>query len=463
MSELAVRTAAAAIRDGALTLSEYTAPFRRAIDERNESIHAFLRIDDAAWTPSERGPLCGVPVAVKDNILVRGMPVTCGSRILDGFVPTDDATVVRRLREAGALIVGKTNLDEFAMGSSTEHSAFGATRNPLDRHRVPGGSSGGSAAAVAAGMVPVALGSDTGGSVRQPAAFCGIVGFKPTWGRMSRSGLVAFASSLDQVGILARRVDDCVAVYEAANGEDLRDATSLPGRDAPVAALDIEGREFAVVRESRRDLPEDALSGFDDAVARLQAAGARVREVSVPSAPLAVPVYHLVACAEASANLARFDGVRYGLRVEGDGTIGGMYRATRGQGFGTEVRRRILLGAWVLSAGHRDAYYARAQQIRKRIASELREGMDAGALLLTPTTVGGAFRLGEKVQDPVEMYRSDTYTALANLAGIPAIALPAGSDRNGMPLSLQLMAPAGDDARLLGTALGVERVLGGTA
>lgn len=457
--DLTIREAAARMRSGALQRSEFHRSFRDAIAARDGELHAFLHRDEAAWGSVVDGPLAGIPLAVKDNILVSGMPLTCGSGILEGFIPPHDATVVERLRRAGAIIAGKTNLDEFAMGSSTEHSAFGVTRNPHDSARVPGGSSGGSAAAVAAGMVPVALGSDTGGSVRQPAAFCGIVGFKPTWGRMSRSGLVAFASSLDQIGILARRVDDCALVYEIASGEDPLDSTSLAGEDDRVESVPLERVTFVVARESREELSEDAREAFDAAVERLRAGGAEVGEASLPTAHLAVPVYHVVACAEASSNLARFDGVRYGMRRRGGGTIGGMYRATRSAGFGTEVRRRILLGAWVLSAGHRDAYYGSAQKLRARISRELDAAMEGGAMVLTPTAGTGAFLIGEKVADPVAMYRSDTYTALANLAGTPAIALPAGKDRNGMPLSLQIIGSRRDDARLLGVAMAAEERL----
>ena len=411
------------------------------------------------------GALAGVPVAVKDNIATLGLPTTCGSRILHGYVSPFEATVVRRLRESGAVVVGKTNMDEFGMGSSTEYSAYGPTRHPLDPTRVPGGSSGGSAAAVAAGAVRVALGSETGGSVRQPAALCGVVGVKPTYGRVSRYGLVAFASSLDQVGVFGRTVDDAAVVLEVVAGRDPLDATSS---DAPVplyreaARTSLEGvvigrpREYFPAALDRR-----IAERCDRALAALRDLGAEVRDVSLPHTELAIPVYYVLAPAEASSNLARFDGVRYGLRVEGDG-LRGMYEATRAQGFGPEVTRRILLGTYVLSAGYYDAYYKRAQAVRSLIADDFTRVFESGVhVLFTPTTPTPAFPLGGTA-DPYAMYLNDIFTATANLAGVPAMSLPIGRV-DGLPVGGQIVAGHFDEAAMFGVAYALEAALGAEA
>lgn len=413
--------------------------------------------------PPGEGPLAGVPVAVKDNICTLEFPTTCASRLLEGYRSPFEATAVRRLRAAGARVFGKTNLDEFAMGSSTENSAFGPTRNPMDRERVPGGSSGGSAAAVAGGVVPVALGSETGGSVRQPAAFCGLVGVKPTYGRVSRYGLVAFGSSLDQIGVFGRSVRDAARVLETISGGDRRDATC---RDRPPPRADaLEGVELS--EQTIGIAPEYMGRGLDDGVrgrveeaaAVMADAGADVREVSVPSPSEAVSCYYVIAPAEASSNLSRFDGVRYGSRQEGDGSLDGMYRATRGRGFGPEVKRRVMLGTFALSAGYYDAYYRRARALQRRIARRYRglfeEDLDA---LFTPTTPTTAFRLGEKTDDPYRMYLSDVYTVSANLAGIPAVSLPVGR-AGGLPVGGQLMCGPWEEERMLGIAAALEERL----
>jgi len=418
----------------------------------------------------ETRSLFGVPVAVKDNIATLRMPTGCGSRILEGYVSPFEATVVTRLREAGALIVAKTNMDEFAMGSSTENSAYGPTRNPLDLDRVPGGSSGGSAAAVAAGVVRIAIGSETGGSVRQPASFCGVVGVKPTYGRVSRYGLVAFASSLDQVGVFGRNVDDAALGLEAIAGHDRMDSTS-DRRDAPAlrptsttrtSALPLAG---TVIGRPVEYFPESLDAGVratcDRALDALRLLGAEVRDVSLPHTDLAIPVYYIVAPAEASSNLARFDGVRYGMRVELD-ALRSMYEATRSQGFGAEVTRRIVLGTYVLSAGYYDAYYLRAQEVRRRIRRDFLNVFSSGVqVLFTPTAPTTAFRLGA-VSDPYELYLSDIFTVTANLAGVPAMSLPVGRVE-GLPVGGQLIAAHWDEATMFGVAAALERALGESA
>ena len=414
-----------------------------------------------------RGPLAGVPYVVKDNFATLGLPTTCGSRILEGYVSPYEATAVARLNAAGAVLVGKTNCDEFAMGSSNEHSAWGPVKNPVDPARVPGGSSGGSAAAVAAGIVRIALGSETGGSVRQPAAFCGIVGVKPTYGRVSRFGLVAFASSLDHVAMFGREVDDAALALEATAGRDPLDSTSA---DLPAPALraeraragDLSGVVIGRPREYFPDSLDPRMAALcDRALERLTARGAVVREVSLPHTALAIPVYYIVAPAEASSNLARFDGVRYGPRVDGDG-LRGMYEATRSRGFGPEVTRRILLGTYVLSAGYYDAYYRKAQEVRALIALDFQRVFDSGVhALLTPTTPTPAFPFGAKA-DPYEMYLNDIFTATANLAGVPAMSVPIGRV-DGLPAGGQVIAPHFDESAMFRVAYAIEDALGAEA
>jgi len=423
-------------------------------------------LDTAAIDPSAMrdAPLLGVPVAIKDNIAISGMRLSCASRILDGYVTPYTATAVDRLRRAGAVVIGKTNLDEFAMGSSTEYSAFGPTRNPLAPNLVPGGSSGGSAAAVAAGVTPIALGSETGGSVRQPAAFCGIVGVKPTYGRVSRYGLVAFASSLDQIGVFATDVRDAADTLRVIAGRDDRDSTAA---NVPVPAYETSATSMKgiVVGRPKEYFPE-ALDPriatlCDRALDRMRALGAEVRDVSLPHTALAIQVYYIVAPAEASSNLARFDGVRYGLRVTGDG-LRGMYEATRSGGFGPEVTRRIILGTYVLSAGYYDAYYRKAMQVRSLIADDFRKVFASGVhVLFTPTTPSTAFPFGSK-SDPYEMYLSDIFTCTANLAGVPAMSLPIGRVE-GLPAGGQLMAAHFEEARMFAAAAALERGLGAEA
>jgi len=415
-------------------------------------------LDRAIASGTAAGPLAGVPIALKDNICTRGVATTCSSRILEGWRPPYDATVVERLRAAGAIIVGKTNLDEFAMGSSTENSAFGPTRNPHDVERVPGGSSGGSAAAVAAGLAPVALGSDTGGSIRQPAALCGVVGVKPTYGRVSRYGLVAFASSLDQIGPFATTVADAAVVLDAIAGHDPLDSTSIP-EPAPSlsAVLDegVAGLRVGVVAELMGEgVVPDVADRVRAAADALAAAGAEVGEASVPAAVFGLTAYYLIAPAEASSNLARYDGVRYGLRVDA-ATTGEMMTATRTAGFGAEVKRRIMLGTYALSAGYYDAYYGKALKVRTLIIRDFAAAYEHYDLLLSPTSPNTAFTFGAK-SDPMSMYMNDVCTIPSNLSGDPAVSVPFGGDEAGLPVGVQVLAPALGEATMLRAAAVLE-------
>lgn len=406
-------------------------------------------------------PLYGIPVAVKDNICVRGMPVTCGSKILAGYRPPYDATAIERLEAAGAIIIGKTNMDEFAMGSSNEYSAFGKVRNPWNEECAPGGSSGGSAAAVAAGMVPAAIGSDTGGSIRQPASFCGVTGLKGTYGRISRYGLVAFASSFDQIGPIAADTEGCALLMMALAGPDGRDATALTDDCPdlfPEADKGFAGLKFAVPEElGGWDLDHAAAAAMDEASRSLSAAGSSPEAVVLPGMETSIACYYVIANAEASSNLARFDGVRYGMRVSSD-SLEGLYAGTRTAGFGEEVKRRILLGTYVLSAGYYDEYYGRALAVRKMIREAYRGLFSRIDLLMLPTTPGPAFQLGERLDDPVSMYLSDIFTTPANIAGLPAISIPAGLSAEGLPVGVQLVAAAGREDLLLRGARGLERL-----
>lgn len=458
---------ASAVRDGqtaADALVAESSARREATHGGPEGLNAVRAASTEPVGTVPTGALSGVPVLLKDNFATLTLPTTCGSRILEGWVSPYESTAMRLLREAGAVLVGKTNMDEFAMGSSTEHSAYGPSRNPFDRTRAPGGSSGGSAAAVAAGIAPIALGSETGGSVRQPAAFCGVVGVKPTYGRVSRFGLVAFASSLDCVGTFGRTVDDAALVTEVISGEDPLDATSA---DVPVAPLRaapgaLQGLVVGVPKEYFPPSLDPAVREHcDRALEALRARGAEIREVSLPHTELAIPVYYIIAPAECSANLARFDGVRYGMRLEGDG-MRGMYEATRAAGFGAEVTRRILLGTYVLSAGFYDAYYRKAQQVRSLIAGDFATVFASGVdVLFTPTTPTPAFKLGA-ISDPYEMYLSDIFTVTANLAGVPALSLPIGRV-GGLPVGGQLIATHFAEPTMFRVAYALEDALGAEA
>ena len=467
-----------ALRDGDLRAGDLVDSAEAAlslVEGGADGINAFLstdferarqrasEMDDELRDDAEVSrPLAGIPVALKDNIVTTDHFTTCGSRILEGYRSPFDATAVRRLRDAGAVIIGKTNMDEFAMGSSTESSAYGPTRNPLDRQRVPGGSSGGSAAAVAAGIVPAALGSETGGSVRQPAAFCGVVGIKPTYGRVSRYGLVAFASSLDQIGTLGRTVDDAALLLETIAGADPYDATCAHRPVPPLAHPTEQGLEGVTVGVPEEYFPDSLDAGVrarcDEARRVMEALGATVREVSLPHTRFAIPAYYVIAPAEASSNLARFDGVRYGVRARGAVTVDDLYERSRAL-FGPEVKRRIMLGTFTLSAGHHDAYYGRARQARSRIAADFEKVFAGGVdLLLTPTAPTTPFRLGERTADPYEMYLADVFTVAASLSGLPALSLPVGAVE-GLPVGGQLIGPRWSEATLVRAAREVESAL----
>ncbi len=443
-----------------------------AIAEADVEVHAFNHVmeaearaaaeavDAAVAAGRDPGPLAGVPVALKDNLCTRGVPTTCSSRILSGWLPPYDATVVTRLRQAGAVAVGKTNLDEFAMGSSTENSAFGPTRNPRRLTSVPGGSSGGSAAAVAAGFVPLALGSDTGGSIRQPAALCGVVGVKPTFGLVSRYGLIAFASSLDQIGPFAGNVTDAALLLDVIAGHDPCDSTSLPG-DVPMASsrlgVGVEGLRVGVVSELTfaEGIAPDVVARVREAADALAGAGATVTDVSVPAAVYGLSAYYLIAPAEASSNLARYDGVRYGLRVDAP-DVATMNSATRAQGFGAEVKRRIMLGTYALSAGYYDAYYGQAQRVRTLIIRDFDAAYQSYDVLLSATAPTTAFELGAKTADPLAMYLSDLCTIPSNLAGHPAMSVPFGTGSDGLPVGVQVLAPALGEAVMFQVAAALE-------
>jgi aspartyl-tRNA(Asn)/glutamyl-tRNA(Gln) amidotransferase subunit A len=448
------------------------------IRTRNRALNAFTTIDDARALaraedidrearPGPDQPLAGVPIAIKDNICVRDVRTTASSRILESFVPPYSATVVERLDRAGAVIVGKTNCDEFAMGSSTENSAFGPTLNPWDSTRIPGGSSGGSAAAVAARLVPLALGSDTGGSIRQPAALCGIVGLKPTYGRVSRFGLLAFASSLDQIGPMTRTVRDAALLLSVIAGPDSRDATSAPRSPEDFTAAltdDLRGARIGVPRGIlHQGVDPDVLGAFDASLEVFKTRGVTVIEIDLPHAAYAIPVYYLVATAEASSNLARYDGVRYGFRAAADKahpTLRAMYERTRDEGFGAEVKRRLMLGTYVLSAGYYDAYYLKAQQVRTLIRQDYDRALEVVDAVAMPTSPTAAFRLGEKADDPLQMYLADVFTVSANLAGLPALSIPCGFTSDRLPIGLQLTGKMFDEGTLLRLGDAYERDTG---
>ena len=458
---------AAAVRSGKLSAAEVVEAHLDEIAAHDREVGAFLfvleeearrrarSIDEAIARAEEVGPLAGVPIAVKDNMALQGIETTCASRILAGWRPPYTATVLRRVQAAGAIIIGKTNLDEFAMGSSTENSGFFPTRNPVDLSRVPGGSSGGSAAAVAARFAPLGLGSDTGGSIRQPASLCGVVGAKPTYGLVSRYGLIAFASSLDQIGPFARSVEDAAALLSVIASHDPMDSTSLgAGFDAAGIGAGVEGMRIGVVEEMLEGVSAGVASVLDSAIAALEAAGATVEKVSVPAARYGLSAYYLIAPAEASSNLARFDGVRYGLRVEGE-DITETYLRTREKGFGAEVKRRIMLGTYALSAGYYDALYGKAQQVRTLIARDFAAAYERFDALISPTSPTVAFRFGER-SDPLSMYMSDVCTIPSNLAGHPGMSVPFGQAEEGMPAGIQVLAPALGEGVMFKVAMALE-------
>jgi aspartyl-tRNA(Asn)/glutamyl-tRNA(Gln) amidotransferase subunit A len=470
---------AAAVAAGEVSAVDLARAHLDRISESDLAVRAFLHVAEESAIAAARevdnrraageplGPLAGVPLALKDVFTTTGMPTTCGSKILAGWLPPYDATVTSRLREAGVVILGKTNMDEFAMGSSTENSAFGPSRNPWDLTRVPGGSSGGSAAAVAAYQAPLGIGTDTGGSIRQPAAVCGLVGVKPTYGGSSRYGLVAFASSLDTPGPLARTVLDAALLHEAISGHDRKDSTSLDAPVPPVVAAarhpDVAGLRVGVVTElSGEGYASGVLTRFTEAVELLEALGAKVHEVSCPHFRYALPAYYLIAPSECSSNLARFDAMRYGLRVgdDGDASAEEVMSLTRAAGFGPEVKRRIMLGTYALSSGYYDAYYGKAQRVRTLIARDFAAAFDQVDVLISPTTPTTAFRIGERTDDPMAMYLADLCTIPSNLAGNAALSVPCGlAPEDGLPVGLQVMAPVLADDRLYRVGAAVEEAL----
>lgn len=470
--ELTAKELREKIRKKELSPSEVITAYLERIEEIETKVKAFITVtaelalveakelEARLGKGDELGILGGIPIAIKDNICTKGIRTTCASRILENFVPPYDATVVRLLKEAGAVVIGKTNMDEFAMGSSTENSAFFPTRNPYDLDRVPGGSSGGSAAAVSAREVPLALGSDTGGSIRQPASFCGIVGFKPTYGRVSRYGLVAFASSLDQIGPLTSTVEDCILLFYVIGRYDKLDSTSAP---LPTPTLEdmfvpeVKGLKVGLIKELFGEgIEKEVQEGVLEAVKYLEEAGAVIDWVSLPHLPYALPCYYIIAPSEASSNLARYDGVKYGLRVEGEGVLQ-MYMETRDKGFGPEVKRRIMLGTYALSAGYYDAYYLKALKVRNLIKNDFDKAFEKFDILISPTSPIPPFKIGEKIDDPIKMYMADICTIPVNLATLPAISIPAGLDSQGLPIGLQMIGKPFEEKILLRTALVYEK------
>jgi len=435
------------------------------IAKTDKSFHSFLsvaenevreqarRVDQSVARNEDPGMLAGVPIAIKDNMLVKGWPTTCSSKILSQYTATYDATVVSHLRSEGAILLGRTNMDEFAMGSSTENSALGPTRNPWNAECIPGGSSGGSAAAVAARMATLAIGSDTGGSIRQPASLCGVLGMKPTYGRVSRFGLVAFASSLDQIGPFARSAEDCALLLKVLSGHDPKDSTSM-NVDVPdfTAGLqgDIQGLRIGLPKECFSDgLHSEVKSALEAACKELERLGAKLIEISLPHSSFALAVYYILAPCEASSNLARFDGVRYGLRSAEAGTLVEMYERSRDEGFGPEVKRRIMLGTYALSSGYYDAYYTKAQKVRTLIKQDFAKAFENVDAILTPTAPTPAFKIGEKTDDPLQMYLSDVFTIPCNLAGLPGVSIPCGFSSGKLPIGLQLLGRPFEESVLL--------------
>ena len=472
VSAMSLRSLAQDVIAGRMKSAELVSGYLGRIATRNAEINAYLSVatesaqrtadavDAAARRGDPLGPLAGVPVAIKDVIAVEGMAATAGSRILEGYTPPYTATAVRRLKAAGAVVLGKLNCDEFAMGSSNENSAYGVVRNPAALDRVPGGSSGGSAAAVAADMAAATLGTDTGGSIRQPASFCGVVGVLPTYGRVSRYGLIAFASSLDRIGPFARTVEDAATVLSVIAGHDPLDATSseLPVPDyAADCQQPVAGLRVGVPAEYFADgLDAEVRAAVEKAIDSLRAQGAIIEKVSLPHTRYAVPAYYVLATAEASANLERFDGVRYGYRAPAAKTLSEMYRESRERGFGREVKRRILLGTYVLSAGYYDAYYRRAQQVRRLLAEDFLKAFTKVDVIVTPTAPTPAFRIGEKADDPVAMYLADIYTVTASLAGICGVSVPCGVSSEGLPIGAQVLGPHFGESAVFRAAHGIE-------
>ena len=469
---LTIHEAKRRMEAGEISSEELTRSVFERLEAVEPEIHAFLtllkdealeqaRKADKKRKQGRTGPLLGIPIALKDLLCTKGVTTTCGSHILENFKPPYDATVVEKLRDAGAVFVGKTNMDEFAMGSSTEHSAYGPTKNPWDLDRIPGGSSGGSAAATAADACLGALGSDTGGSIRQPAACCGIVGLKPTYGRVSRFGLVAFASSLDQIGPLVKDVEDCALMMNVIAGHDPRDSTSVqvPVPDYTQCLTgDLNGVKVGLLdRQSTEGTDPETIAAMEKAVDIMKGLGAEVVPVNFPHISYGLAAYYLIAPAEASSNLARYDGVKYGFRAEGVDGLMDMYRTTRSEGFGSEVKRRIMIGTYALSAGYYDAYYKKACQVRTLLVEDFKAAFEKCDVLVTPTTPTPAFKIGDKVDDPLQMYLGDLFTVPVNIAGLPGISIPCGINGEGMPIGMQMISGHFREERLLRAAYAYEQ------
>ena len=463
----------AAIKEGKITVADAVEASLAAVKASEESIHAFLLVDEegararAAEVQKKidagelTGPLAGVPIAVKDNICTKGLATTCASKILQNFVPTYDAEVITRLEEAGAVIIGKTNMDEFAMGSTTETSAYGVTKNPWNTEHVPGGSSGGSCAAVAAGEVPMALGSDTGGSIRQPSSFCGVTGMKPTYGTVSRYGLIAYGSSLDQIGPVAKDVTDCATILETIASHDPKDSTSVKREDYDFTSAltdDVKGMRIGIPRDYMGEgLDEEVKAAVLDAAKKLEEKGAIVEEFDLSLVQYAIPAYYVIASAEASSNLARFDGVKYGYRTESYEGLHNMYKKTRSEGFGPEVKRRIMLGSFVLSSGYYDAYYLKALKTKALIKKAFDKAFEKYDVIVAPAAPTTAPELGKSLSDPIKMYLGDIYTISVNLAGLPGITIPVGKDSKGLPVGMQLIGNCFEENKIIQTAYTFEQ------
>jgi aspartyl-tRNA(Asn)/glutamyl-tRNA(Gln) amidotransferase subunit A len=471
LNSLTIESARTAIAEKRVTASGLVEQFYSKIKADDPEIHAYLALaEDRAFTQAKHidglvskgaplPPLAGVPLGIKDVMVTKGVRTTAGSRILENFIPPYDCTAVAKLEAAGAIVLGKLNCDEFAMGSSNENSAYGTVHNPRDTSRVPGGSSGGSAAAVAAGMAVATLGSDTGGSIRQPASFCGVVGLMPTYGRVSRYGLIAFASSLDHIGPLTKTVKDAAILLGVIAGHDPMDSTSakvpVPNYEADLAKS-ISGLKIGIPAEYFGEgLDAEVRAAVEAGIAKLRAAGCEIVPISLPHTAYAVPTYYVIATAEASANLARFDGVRYGHRAKGASTLSEMYRKSRDEGFGAEVKRRIMLGTYALSSGYYDAYYLKAQRVRTLLTRDFEEAFQKVDAIVTPTAPTAAFKIGEKSDDPLAMYLADIYTVTADLAGIPGISIPCGNTQAGLPIGLQILGRHFDESTVLRVAAAI--------
>ena len=476
MLQLTARELSRRIRDGEISVKETVDMYREQMEKMEPQIHAFLSVDEdrlagriqeveeGIKSGRYSGPLAGVPVAVKDNICTRGQKTTCASKILENFVPAFDAEAVKRLEDAGMIVLGKTNMDEFAMGSTTETSAFGVTKNPWNIEHVPGGSSGGSCAAVAAGEAVLALGSDTGGSIRQPAAYCGVTGLKPTYGRVSRYGLIAYASSLDQIGPVGRNVQDCAALFEVIAGHDAKDSTSSQKAVESWESLtegSLKGKKIGIPKEYfAQGTDEEVKKALTDAIELMAENGAEVEYFSLEMVDYVIPAYYIIACAEASSNLERFDGVKYGYRNRESTELHEMYKKSRAEGFGEEVKRRILLGSFVLSAGYYDAYYLKALKAKALIKKEFDQAFEKYDCILAPASPTTAPKIGTSLCDPLQMYLSDIYTVAVNLAGLPAVSLPCGRDSQGLPVGMQIIGDCFQEKKILQTAAAYEALRG---